>query len=193
MTGDPDASSGRRYAGGWWSGAGAGDVTEAPGPARRVPGPVLNGRRGSLRQVYVMHALRKPEGRSVKGRAGQGPIMGHYRTGRDARPGTEWGAPALALPAGLPQISTTLPAACRWLPGAIRPDSSRGSTSGGRWAAGRGSWAVGGSLGGRVVGGRPLAGPRASGVTGAHRAPGAVGGKAQESVRIAFKVEEGRP
>ena len=26
---------------GWWSGAGAGDVTEAPGPARRVPGPVL--------------------------------------------------------------------------------------------------------------------------------------------------------
>ena len=107
-----------------------------------------DGRRGSLRQVYVMPALRKPEGRSGKGRAGQGPIMGHYRTGRNARPGTEWGAPAPDLPAGLPQISATLPAACRWLPGATagRQRAAR-TTSGGRWAAGRGSWVVG-----RVVG-----------------------------------------
>ena len=117
--GSPDAASGRRDSVRVVERGRCRRRDGSTSPARRLPGPVLNGRRGSLRQVYVMPALRKPEGRSGKGRAGQGPIMGHYRTGRDARPGTEWGAPAPDLPAGLPQISATLPAACRWLPGAI--------------------------------------------------------------------------
>lgn len=70
-----------------------------------------------------------------------------------------------------------------WQAGIARAAKAARTISGGRWAVGRWSGAVGGSLGGRSGReGRPLAGPRASGVTGARRAPGAVGGKERGSV-----------
>ena len=84
-------------------------MTAVPPPARRLPGPVLDGWWGSLRQVYVMPALRKPEGRSGKGQRGQGPIIAHYRTGADCgrydgrgnwgHAGIAPAAPACPLPA----------------------------------------------------------------------------------------------
>ena len=128
--GSPDASSGRRDAAPgrgmieatrgtemmpWGGGAGPmqAAVTDIPsGAARARPRAVLLvkwagwPRKG---QVCIMPALCKPEGRSGKGHTGQGPIIAHYRTGRDARPGTEWGAPDPALPAGLPQTPAPFP------------------------------------------------------------------------------------
>ena len=99
------------------------------------------------------------------------------------------GSPGPGLAGRLALYPRALPAACRWLPGATagRQRAAR-TTSGGRWAAGRGTWVVGGSLGGRSGReGRPLAGPRASGGTGAHRAPGAEGG-ADNPVLLSYLV-----
>ena len=77
--------------------------------------------------------------------------MRHYRTGRDARPGTEWGAPAPDLPAGLPSTRAPFPplaAGCRGQlraanerpaphPGAGGPSGGGAGWSVGRWVVGR--------------------------------------------------------